>query len=418
MTTASDDLLISHPITVGTAEFNAEQHRYYDWMRRNAPIYRGRLALRPPDQDVYFVSRYRDCLDLVTDPRIRRVVEGGEHLPLPKAIRMLTTGTMVYQDDPAHMRLRKLVSRPFTPRAIARLGDRIATITRDVLDGLRPGQRIDLQQTCALPIPTRVISEMVGIAERDRSTLYDYIDLLFEVMLSPGIEGGLEGAAARMDEFVDYLSKLIEQRRGAEPGPRTGGDIITGLIHADEDGDSLSDDEVIAMVFLLITGDYQTTPNLITNGMATLLTHPEQLSLLQQQPELIDGAVDEILRYTGTVGSTEATTFAAEEITLHDVTIPRGAMVTPLLTSANRDPAEFDDPDRFDITRSPNNHLAFSRGSHFCLGSHLARLETRIVITHLINRFPNLKLAVAPEELRLEPIPLLNRFDGLPVVLG
>ncbi len=413
---------IDHPMTVGTEEFNADQHRYYDWMRRNAPVYRGRLALRPPDQDVYFVSRYQDCLNLVTDPRICRVAEDGAHgetSVLPKAIRTLTTGTMVYQDDPAHMRLRRLVSRQFTPRAIARLADRVETITRGVLDRLKPGQRIDLQQAYARPIPTAVISEMVGIPERDRSTFYHYIDLLFEVML--GHQGDLEGTAKQMDGFVDYLRNLIEQRR-ADPAPATGVDIISGLIHAGVDGlshdERLSDDDVIAMVFLLITGDYQTTPNLITNGVATLLTYPEQLGLLRQRPELIEGAVEEILRYSGTVGSTEATTFAAEDITLHGVTIPRGAMVTPLLTSANRDPAVFENPNRFDITRSPNNHLAFSRGSHFCLGSHLARLETRIAIGNLIARFPNLKLAVAPDELRLAPLPLLNRYDAVPVVLG
>ncbi|SON63558.1 Polyketide biosynthesis cytochrome P450 PksS [Mycobacterium simulans] len=403
---------IDHPMTVGTEEFNADQHRYYDWMRRNAPVYRGRLALRPPDQEVYFVSRYQDCLDLVTDPRIRRVLDGvaeDESSVVPNAIRILTAGTMVYQDDPEHMRLRKLVSRPFTPRAIARLRNRIEGVTRAVLDALEPGLGIDLQQAYALPIPTAVISNVVGIPEPDRPRFYTYIDLLFEVMLS----GGVDSAAARMDDFVDYLTNLVERRR-ADPGA----DLITGLIQANEDGESLSDNEIVAMVFLLITGDYQTTPNLITNGVATLLAHPDQLSLLQRRPELIEGAVEEILRYTGTVGSTEATCFAAEDITLHGVTIPRGGMVTPLLVSANRDAAEFDEPDRFDITRSPNRHLAFSRGSHFCLGSHLARLETQIAISNLIGRFPNLKLAIAPEELRLQPIPLLNRFEEVLVVLG
>ncbi|KAA1249887.1 cytochrome P450 [Mycobacterium simiae] len=411
-----DALRISHPITIGTREFNANQHRYYDWLRRNAPVYRGRLALRPPDQDVYFVSRYHDCLSLITDPRIRRVVDRvaeSESSVVPEAIRMLTTDTMVYQDDPEHTRLRKLVSRPFAPRAIARLRDRIETATRAVLDRLEPGQRIDLQQAYALPIPTAVISEMVGIPEPDRSDFYAYIDLLFAAMLG----GGVDGAAAQMNAFVDYLTELIERRR-AHPGPPSGGDVISALLQAKEDGEHLSDDEVIAMVFLLITGDYQTTPNLITNGVATLLAHPDQLNLLQRRPELIESAVEEILRYTGTVGSTEATCYAAEDITLHGVTIPRGEMVTPLLVSANRDPAQFPDPDRFDITRSPNYHLAFSRGSHFCLGSHLARLESQIAIANLINRFPSLKLAVAPEELRLQPVPLLNRFEEVLVVLG
>ena len=149
-----------------------------------------------------------------------------------------------------------------------------------------------------------------------------------------------------------------------------------------------------------------------------LLTHPDQLARLKAQPELIDSAVEEILRYTGTVGGTEVTTFAAEDITLHDVTIPRGSLVEALLGSANRDPDQFDDPEAFDITRSPNHHLAFSKGNHFCLGAHLDRMETKIATANLLEYFPNLKLAVDPSELKLLPIPLMNRLDGLPVVPG
>jgi len=307
------------------------------------------------------------------------------------------------------MRLRKLVSRPFTPRAIARLGDRVEAVTRELLDGMEPGQRIDLQQAYALPVPLTVINEMVGVPEQDRSTFHEYVELLFE-----GVQThGLEGAAERMDDFVDYLRGLIEQRK-ADPGE----DILTGLIHASEDGDSLSDDEVIAMVFMLITAGYETTHNLITNGVSALLTHPDQLARLKEQPELMDSAVEEMLRYTGTVGSTEVTTFAADDITLHGVTIPRGSLVLALLGSANRDPDQFSEPDAFDIAREPNNHLAFSRGNHFCLGAHLARMETRIAIANLIERFPGLKLAVPSDQLRLLPIPLMNRLDGLPVVLA
>ncbi|GJF13122.1 cytochrome P450 [Mycolicibacterium cyprinidarum] len=404
----SNDSKFDHPITVGSEEFNADQPRYYDWMRRNAPVYRGRLA-GFGEQDIYFVSRYQDCHDLVLDPRICRVVEGSEQVELPESLRLLANDMMILKDDPEHKRLRSLVSRPFTPRAIAHLGERVEAVTRELLDAMKSGQRIDLQQAYALPIPLTVINEMVGVAEKDRSTFHEYVELLFDGLATYG----LEGTAERMDGFVDYLRELISQRR-ADPGE----DILTGLIHASEDGDSLSDDEVIAMVFMLITAGYETTHNLITNGVAALLTHPDQLARLKAQPELIDSAVEEILRYTGTVGGTEVTTFAAEDITLHDVTIPRGSLMEALLGSANRDPDQFDDPETFDITRSPNHHLAFSKGNHFCLGAHLARLETKIAITNLIQRFPNLSLAVDPSELKLLPIPLMNRLDGLPVVLS
>lgn len=404
----STDTTNGHPLTVGTEEFNANQFEHYDWMRRNAPVYRGRL-FGLGDQDVYFVSRYQDCQDVITDPRIRRVVEGAEQLPLPKAFRMLTTDTMIYKDDPEHMRLRKLVSRSFTPRAISHLEDRVQAVTRDLLDGLTAGQRIDLQQSYALPVPTTVINEMVGVPERDRDKFREFTDVVINGISTHGFEA----AAGLIDGFIDYLRDLIGHRR-ADPGE----DILTELIHVSEEGESLSEDEVIAMVFVLITAGYETTYNLITNGVAALLTNPEQLARLIERPGLIDSAVEEILRYTATVGGNEPTTFASEDITLHGVTVPRGALIVALLGSANRDPDEFAAPDRFDIARSPNRHLAFSKGRHFCLGAHLARMETRIAITNLIERFPDTQLAVQPDGLTLLPVPLMNRLNGLPVILG
>ena len=407
MGTSTSGATISHPIMVGSAEFVADPHRYYAWMRREAPVYRGRMSYLP-DQDIYFLSRYRDCVNLVTDPRFRRVVEGAETFPVPEAIRFMTTDSMIMMDDPEHRRLRKLVSGPFTPRAIARLGDRVETVTRELLDSFEPGRRIDLQQAYALPIPVTVINEMVGVPEQDRDIFHDGMKLLIEGMATYGIEG----AAARMEGLIDYVRGLIERRR-ADPGE----DIMTGLIHASEDGDSLSDDEVVAMVFLLVVAGHETTYNLITNGVATLLTHPDQLALLREQPELIGSAVEEILRHSSPIGGTKPN-FAAEDVELHGVTIPRGAMVFPLLASANRDPEVFTDPDTFDITRDPNHHIAFSKGNHFCLGASLARMETRIALANLIERFPDLRLAVDPDELSTLAVPLMNRLNGLPVVLG
>ena len=228
MSAPSDERTIAHPITLGSPEFMADQHFYYDWMRRQAPVYRGRMTLLG-DQDVYYVSRYRDCLDVVTDPRIQRVVPGAEPLPLPAALRMLTDHAMIYKDDPEHMRLRKLVSRPFTPKAIGRLADRVDTVTRELLDGMESGQRIDLQQDYALPVPTTVINEMVGVPETDRYRFRGFI----EVMVDGIATYGLEMAALKMEGFIDYLRELIELRR-ADPGE----DILTGLIHTCEDGDT------------------------------------------------------------------------------------------------------------------------------------------------------------------------------------
>lgn len=192
---------------------------------------------------------------------------------------------------------------------------------------------------------------------------------------------------------------------------------VTGLIEAEEDGDRLSEDELVAMVFLLIVAGYETTVHLITNAVQTLLTHPEQLARLRAEPELIESAVEEVLRYNGPVHGTKPE-YALEDVTLHGVTIPKGAVVMPLLGAANHDPAVFENPEVFDIARTPNRHLGFGQGIHYCLGAPLARLEARIALKTLFERNPNLRLAVRPEELKLQYIPGWHRHVSLPVVLG
>ncbi|MGH3632665.1 MAG: cytochrome P450 family protein [Mycobacterium sp.] len=360
------------------------------------------------DGEIYLLARYQDCVHLTTDHRFRRVIEGAPPLPIPEAIRLISTDSMIFQDDPEHLRLRKLVNRAFTPKAIARLVDRAQAVAREQLDGLSRGQQIDLQAEYALPIPVVVISEMVGVPEADRSYFHDAMKLVIEGIATYG----LEQTATKMEGVIDFVRALIERHR-ADPADN----IMTGLIHASEDGATLSDDEVVAMVFLLVVGGYETTYTLITNGVAALLTHPDQLELLKSRPELIDSAVEEILRYTGTIGGTKPN-YASEDVMLHGVTIPRGATVIALLASANRDPAVFEDPGTFDITRTPNPHIAFSKGAHFCLGANLARMETRVAIATLIARFPDLRLAVDPADLQMVPVPFWRRLAALPVTLN
>lgn len=402
----TQDASSGESIALDSPEFVADPYPTYERLRRDAPVFRTRMAYMG-DQDIYLLSRYKDCVDLTTDQRFRRVVEGSEPLPIPKALRFLATDGMIMMDDPEHMRLRKLVSRAFTPGAIARLTDRTEEITNELLDGFNPGQHIDVLEDYALPIPVTVISEMVGVPDTDRGRFHDGMNLVMNGMA----EFGLEQMAAKMEPVIDFVRELIGRRR-SDPGE----DIMTGLIHASEEGDTLSEDEVVAMVFTLVVAGYETTYNLIANGVAALLTHPDQLQLLKTDPELINSAVEEILRYTGTIGGTKPN-YASEDVELHGVTIPRGAIVIPLLASANRDPDVFKNPDVFDITRTPNHHIAFSKGAHFCLGANLARMETRIAIANLITCFPDLRLAVDPSELKVSPLPFWRRLTSLPVTL-
>ncbi|MEM7345681.1 MAG: cytochrome P450, partial [Chloroflexota bacterium] len=211
---------------------------------------------------------------------------------------------------------------------------------------------------------------------------------------------------------VKFCRDLIERKR-ANPQE----DILTGLIQAEEDGDKLSEDELVAMLFLLIVAGYETTVHLITNGVQTLLTHPDQLQRLREDPTLMEIAVEEINRFNGPIQGTKLG-YPTEDITLHGVTIPKGKSIMPLLGAANHDPTVFEKPEIFDVGRTPNRHLGFGQGIHYCLGAPLARIETRIALKNLIERNPNLRLAVSPEELKLQKIPGWHRYMNLPVRLG
>jgi cytochrome P450 len=408
---------IVHPITVGSPAFLAAPDAHYAWLRDNAPVYRGRMAYLG-EQDLWMLSRYADCRALLSDARFQRSpeVRGPAMLAqFPDAVRepmrLLTTSSMILMDDPAHRRLRGLVVKPFTPGAIARIGDRVRELAHGLLDRWEPAGEIDLRQQFALPIPTTVINEMVGVPPADRDRFQQGVQSLIAGMSAIGQDSW----AREVNTLIGFVRELIEHKR-SDPGE----DILTGLIHAEEEGDRLSDDELIAMVFLLVTAGYETTYNLITNAALTLLDHPAVLERLRAAPGdegLWRNAMDELLRYSSPVGGTEPVT-AVTDVTWHETTIPAGAAVVPLLHAANRDPREFVDPDRFDIDRRPNNHLAFGHGVHFCLGANLARLETRIALSVLIDRNPGLRLAVDRSALELEPLPLWVRYATLPVHLG
>jgi cytochrome P450 len=407
------EAMIVPPIVWGGPEFAADPPAHYAWLREHAPVHAGRISALT-DQDVWLVSRYDDVKALLTDDRFLRA-PGGESAmtaELPEHLRLFTTESLIYKDDPEHRRLRKLVIKPFTPKAVQKLGARVETIAHAVLDDLERQDTAELREAFALPLPTTVIAEMVGVdgADRDR----------FLAGMQATI-GGLSTGTDRhaWDEevkgVVDLVRELVARRR-TEPGD----DILTGLIEAEEEGDHLSDDELVAMVFTLMSAGYETTYSLITNAVVTLLDHPDQLARLRAAPgdeALWRSAVEEIVRYTGTVAGTELIT-AAEDVSWHGQTIPRGALVLPVLGAANRDPAAFDDPERFDITRHPNNHVGFGHGVHFCLGANLARMETRVALQVLLQRSPNLRLAVDRADIGIEPLPIVTRYREVPVHLG
>ena len=401
---------IKHPINVGSRDFTANKFEIYRWLREEVPVYKGKVAVI----NAYFVSRYEDCANVLKDPRFvrnRTTATGSRRktpIPLPKAISRIAY-SMITADEPAHRRLRNLVQKAFTPRALAQMEGRIEEMTHELLDAAEKQGTVDLIPAFALPIPVTVIQEMMGVSQEDMPRFQNSVRVLTE-----GFSGWslFRTFAWDMPGVVKFVRGLIERKR-SEPGD----DILTGLIQAEEEGDRLSEDELLSMVFLLIFAGYETTVHLITNGVLALLQHPDQLERLRAEPELMESAVEEILRFAGPIHGTKPN-YAVEDVTLHGVTIPRKSIVMPLLGAANRDPAVFDEPEVFDIARTPNRHLAFGHGIHFCLGAPLARMEARIAFTALLDRNPKLRLAVEPEELRLRNIPLWHRYESLPVVLG
>jgi cytochrome P450 len=273
-----------------------------------------------------------------------------------------------------------------------------------------PNRRMDLIETFAYPFPVTVISDMLGIPREDRDTIRGWTEHLLSADRRRGQELD-EETRAGLREFIDYLKDLFERKRHAPTD-----DMISRLVHAEEDGDMLDEEEVLSTVFLLFLAGHVTTVNLVGNGVVALLTHPDQLAKLKANPELLaKGVVEETLRYWGPVDFI-GRRIAKQDVNVGDTVIPAGEQATVSLASANRDPERFANPDVFDITRAEaNRHVAFGKGIHVCLGAPLARVEGQIAFATLFRRFPELRLAVPPDEVHWGGS-FLRGFGRLPVL--
>lgn len=416
MTTTKTFNNLQTPPDLLSKEFAYNKYEYYKWLRQEAPVARCKYVTG----HAYVVSRYEDCVALLTDPRVirdNRTIDGSTSLvppfiPLPKSTELMLH-SMIGSDDPDHKRLRSLVHQAFTRKSMSELSDRIDRLTNDLLDKAEAQSKangaVDLKEVYALPIPVTVIQEMVGVADEDMPRFYEGIEAIFKGFSGVRMLLTILWDMPRLSKFV---RELIDRKRD-----NPGRDMLTGLIQAEEEGQKLSEDEVVSMVFLIIAAGYQTTVHLLTNGVIALLQHPDQLAKLRANPALIESAVEEILRFTSPVYVTELA-YAKEDMILHNVSIPKGKVVTACIGAANHDPAVFENPELFDIERSPNKHLGFGSGIHACLGAPLARMEAKIALANLIKRNPNLRLAIDPSDLEIETTPGLHAYKRLPVVLG
>ncbi|HTY78269.1 MAG TPA: cytochrome P450 [Candidatus Bathyarchaeia archaeon] len=315
--------------------------------------------------------------------------------------------SMLFQDPPNHTRLRGLVSKAFTVRAVERLAPRIRQIVDELLAAVDGTARFDAIEALAGPLPVIVIAEMLGVDPADRQDFKRWSDA--EALgLNPLLTAEEMATTAQLGaELAAYLERTIAARRAQ---PRD--DLISDLIAVEEAGDRLSDDEIVTMCELLLVAGNVTTTDLIGNGIWLLLRHPEELQKLRRDPALIANAVEEILRFESPVVQTGR--IAMDEIEIGGCPIHRGESVLTLLAAANRDPAEYPEVDRFDVTRRDVHHRSFGGGAHFCLGAPLARLEGQIAIAAFVERFPRARLADEPLEWRA--FPAFRGLARLPVV--
>ncbi|MEV0253764.1 cytochrome P450 [Streptomyces sp. NPDC050732] len=385
--------------------FRDDPHPVYAELRALGPVHRVRL---PPPEDIgdaYLIVGYEECRIALTDPRFAKSSASAGFAFREEGL----IGThLLIADPPHHTRLRKLITREFTMRRVEALRPRIQEITDDLLDEMllrgetAATRRGDLLEALAFRLPITVICELLGVPDIDRNA---FRRLSNGIVASPTQE---EEAAAFV-ELAGFLDDLVATKRAAP-----GDDLLSALIRTtgEEDGDRLSPDELRAMAFVLLIAGHETTVNLIGNAVHALFTHPDQLAALRADMSLLDSAIEEALRFEGPL---EAATyrFATEDTELGGLVIPAGSVVRIGLAAADRDPARFPEPDRFDIRRASQGHVAFGYGLHHCLGAPLARIEAKIALGSLLERCPDLAPDGPPGEWL--PGTLIRGMRRLPV---
>ncbi|MEV4255912.1 cytochrome P450 [Spirillospora sp. NPDC049652] len=375
-----------HPIP---ADFTSlfDPYPIMERIRRAGPVQR---AAKPGMGEFWVVTGYEDVLAVLTDPRFstRPPVQGPQDESGEKSV---LEASLLSTDPPDHTRLRRLVSRSFTARRVATLRPRVQQVTDGLLDAVAPAGRADLVADLAFPLTMAVICELLGVPAADRDKFGRWSIAL---VLPPNPPEVLRSAERAQRNLTAYFRDLIEEKR-AEPRD----DLLSDLARPRPEHESLSDRELLGMAILLVLAGHETTVNLVGTGMMTLLLHTDQLAALRAEPALVPSAVEELIRYTGPIG-TGLARFATSDLDLAGTRIRRGDLVVTSLAAANRDPARFTDPHRFDVRRDEAPHLGFGYGIHFCLGAALARLEAEVAIGTVLRRFPDLALTKPAERLR------------------
>ena len=364
---------VSYDLTASA--FIEDPYRTYEQLRRKDPVHRMRLI------EAWALTRYEDVQDVLIDhKRFTNAERNYDYMQYR---------TFLDLDPPDHTRLRGLVSKAFTPRAVRELGPRIQGLVDELLDAVAGKSRIDLISDFAFPLPVIVIAEMLGVPAEDRARFREWSDDI-ALSVNPLLNNEqIERVQQATEELFDYFEGIIEQRRQAPQN-----DMISALLAAEEEGDRLTHEELLSTLMLLLVAGNETTRNLIGNGMLALLKNPAQLQRLRDHPELLDSAINELLRYDSPVQIDSRN--AIDDVEIGGKRIAAGQRILAIVGAANRDPQVFANPDELDIGRDEVSHLSFGRGIHYCLGSPLAILEGRIAFTSLLARFSSIRLASDP----------------------
>lgn len=367
--------------------FYADPYPWYRRLRETSPV-------RPMPDGSWLLTRHADCEQVYKDPRTFSSDKKAEFKPKFGDSPLYThhTTSLVFNDPPLHTRVRRLIVGALTPRVIADMEPGLVALVDQLLDAMADKGTADLIDDFASAIPLEIIGNLLGVPRGERAPLRDW-SLAILGALEPQISAeAFDRGNRAVTDFVAYLETLVSRRRAAPGDPER--DVLTRLLLGESDGERLSETELLQNCIFLLNAGHETTTNLIGNGLNTLLEWPAAKAALIAQPDLIRSAVEECLRFESSnqLGNRRA----LSDTTVGGVPLPAGALVTLCIGAANRDPAQFADPERFDITRTPNRHLAFGSGAHLCAGHALARLEGRVAIGRFLARFPRYRLAGTP----------------------
>lgn len=382
---------------------------------RYAALRESEVLHRTPD-GFWVLTRHADVLAAVRDQRlssnpvhVRRPPGSAREAGLP-VLGDLGIQLLLTADPPDHTRLRRLANKAFTPRAVERLRPRVVEIVDRLLDeATSTSSTFDVMADVAEPLPVVVICELLGVPIEDQAQFKPWSSTVSRVIDPDVTPAMVNDAIPSIMGFVQYFGQLIEERRA---DPRD--DLLSSLIAAESEGDSLGHQELMAMIILLFIAGHETTTNLIGNGTLALLRNPEQLEALRADPSLAVSGTEELLRYDPAAQLTMRT--ATEDLDLHGIPLAKGESVVCGLAAGNRDPRAFEEPDAIDLARADNHHLAFSGGMHYCLGAPLARLEGQVTFSALAQRYPDLRLAT--EALTYRDHFILRGLTALPVTTG